>query len=475
MSKYAFIDTETTHTDLEFSQLTQFAGVLADEDLSIIDEFESRCRLMPHVLPHPGALTVTGVTHTELVGRPLSHYEMMKQVNAKLMEWGPAHCVGHNLLRFDEGILRQAFFQTLHDPYVLQRQGNTRGDTMVLAQLADACGVEGINIPVLNGKKSYKLGLLLEANGIKLDNAHDALADARGALKLAGLIRKVAQPVWDVAQVLADKNQVKKLLEDSPVSIYRANWYGRAYNFPVKLVTIAADRPSEALVFDLQCDPEDYFKMSVADLAKVIAGKAKPRAIRRIKLNGCPFIVPPDHDLADGCEFAEEMRVMHSRAELIRRLSEFQENVAAAASAAREAEAEVYPEGDEVEQKLFAGFASAADRRAMTEFHAAVAKQRIELAEKFEDGRFRELAGRIVALEHPEIAPSAMTNAYSDLVHRRQAGTMGCGWVCISVALEETVKMLALATGRDKVILEDYRTALDVMRAGGSSHPKKAA
>ena len=53
---YVFYDTETTGIDTTFDQILQFAAIRTDEDLNELDRFEIRCRLLPHVIPAPGAL-----------------------------------------------------------------------------------------------------------------------------------------------------------------------------------------------------------------------------------------------------------------------------------------------------------------------------------------------------------------------------------------------------------------------------------
>jgi exodeoxyribonuclease-1 len=69
-------------------------------------------RLLPYIVPAPGALLVTGVTVADITTCPLSHFEMMRQVHAKMHEWsqGGAVFVGWNSMRFDETMLRQAYF-----------------------------------------------------------------------------------------------------------------------------------------------------------------------------------------------------------------------------------------------------------------------------------------------------------------------------------------------------------------------------
>jgi len=59
-----------------------------------------------------------------------SHYEAIRLIRAKLIEWSPALFVGYNSIQFDEDLLRQALFQTLHPAYLTNTGGNTRGDVM---------------------------------------------------------------------------------------------------------------------------------------------------------------------------------------------------------------------------------------------------------------------------------------------------------------------------------------------------------
>ena len=111
---YVFYDTETTGTDITFDQILQFAAILTDADLHELDRFETRCRLLPYVIPAPSALLATRVTPTMLTDPSLpSHYEMMLQIAQKLRKWSPAIFIGYNTLSFDEPLLRQAFYQTL--------------------------------------------------------------------------------------------------------------------------------------------------------------------------------------------------------------------------------------------------------------------------------------------------------------------------------------------------------------------------
>ena len=105
--QFIFYDTETTGTDTTFDQILQFAAILTDADLTELDRFETRCRLLPHVIPAPGALLATRVTPAMLTNPNLpSHYQAMRQIADKLNEWSPAIFIGYNTLAFDEPLLR---------------------------------------------------------------------------------------------------------------------------------------------------------------------------------------------------------------------------------------------------------------------------------------------------------------------------------------------------------------------------------
>ena len=58
---YVFYDTETTGTETAFDQILQFAAIRTDDDLNELDRFNIRCRLLPHIVPSPGALRLTNI------------------------------------------------------------------------------------------------------------------------------------------------------------------------------------------------------------------------------------------------------------------------------------------------------------------------------------------------------------------------------------------------------------------------------
>ena len=207
---YVFYDTETTGVTTAFSQILQFAAIRTDDDLIEIDRFEVRCRLLPHVIPSPGALLVTGISPDLLTDLDLpTHYEAICEIRAKFMEWSPSIFIGYNSIAFDEELLRQAFFQTLHPTYLTNTNGNQRSDVMRIAHSTDMYQRNTISVPLDDkGKQTFRLDRLAPINGFDHTHAHDAMADVEATLFVAKLVKERANGIWNSMRRFVNKNQV---------------------------------------------------------------------------------------------------------------------------------------------------------------------------------------------------------------------------------------------------------------------------
>lgn len=159
---FVFFDTETTGTNTAFDQVVQFAAVRTDDQLNELEIFEVRSRLLPNVVPSPVAMRVNGLTAHQLTDPTLpSHYAMVRQIRQKLLSWSPAVFVGFNSLHFDEHLLRQAFYKTLHSPYLTNTGGNSRADAMRLVQASTVYAPGALVVPENEGSHTtYKLDQL---------------------------------------------------------------------------------------------------------------------------------------------------------------------------------------------------------------------------------------------------------------------------------------------------------------------------
>ena len=191
-------DLETTGLNARYDQIVQFGAIRFDARLNIIDRFHIRSRLQPHVVPSPGALAVTGTRIEELlsVAHP-SHFEMMREVDRVMRSWGPSVYLGYNSMRFDEEFLRHALYQSLLDPYLTNKEKNTRGDVLRLIRAAVHFRPDLITTATgPGGVPSTRLLDVAAALGFEVDRGHEAIVDVEMTAYVCQQIGWRAPEVW---------------------------------------------------------------------------------------------------------------------------------------------------------------------------------------------------------------------------------------------------------------------------------------
>ena len=239
---FVFYDTETTGTETDFDQIVQFAAIRTDDNLNELEGYQLRCRLLPYIVPHPGALATTKIRPATLrdAGLP-SHYEAMCSLRAKLLEWSPATFVGYNSLPFDKSLLRQAFFGTLNPIYLTNTGGNTRADILRIAQATAIYAPDAIDVPVdAKGKNTFKLDRLAPANGHAHDGAHEAMADVQATIFMARRIRERAPDLWRALIQTTSKAASLELVQRNLLLCATEVYFGRAYSW---LITYCGQNP----------------------------------------------------------------------------------------------------------------------------------------------------------------------------------------------------------------------------------------
>ena len=220
-----------------------------------------------------------------------SHYEMIRQIRDTLLKWSPATFVGFNSISFDENLLRQALFQTLHPPYLTNTNGNARSDALRVAHAVSVYAPDAIAVPTGDrGRQLFKLDGLAHANGYNHDDAHEAMADVEATIYMVRLIRNRAPDVWKAMDRATTKNAVKDYVAtESPFSLTET-YFGQTYSW---LVTPCGQNPKDAgqlSVFDLSFDPDGYRFLSAEDLVPVL--NASPKVIRSLRANRQPIMMP---------------------------------------------------------------------------------------------------------------------------------------------------------------------------------------
>jgi len=454
---YIFYDTETTGKVTAFDQILQFAAIKTDAELNVLDTFDVRCRLLPYIVPSPGALLVTGTTVADITTCPRSHFEMMRQVHAKMHLWSQVGSVfvGWNNMKFDETLLRQAYYQSLLPVYQTNSNGNGRADMMRMAQVVSACAPNCLAVPILpDGKRAFKLGLMAAANNVALDNAHDALADTGATLGIAKLIRQRTPALWDALMANARKSGPLRLLQSEPFMLLSEH-FGNPFNYIVTPLAANATNANEVAVFDLAFDPAPYLDASDAYLREAIDGTT--RVIRRVSINAQPGLLPVDHVPDDVQGGWQSLETYQARVQAIRAHPEFCRRISRLL-AARYAD-QVEPAY--VEQRIYSGFPSNDDQARMHSFHDQGWEDRIGIIQEIEDERYRQIAHRIVAIERPDLLTDAQRQRWESWRRERVLTDEKVPWMTVGSAIEELADESQDATPPQRAQLADLERFLN--------------
>ena len=452
-----FYDAETTGTNTAFDQILQFAAIRTDSALNEIDRFEARCRLQPHIVPAPAAMRLTGRTIAQITDRALpTHYEMVRAVRAKLLSWSPTLFVAYNSYRFDEHMLRQALYQTLHPCFLTNTNRNHRTDVMCMVQAASIYAPDALAIPVgETGAPGFSLERVARANGLAHAGAHDAMADAEATIHLCRLLSERAPEIWSNFMRLSQKAAVIDLLNDEPVLSRSAVYGTRRYSWLVTALGPNTENGSEHYVFELGHDPDALRELSDEQLEDLV--RSLPKPVHTVKCNGSPILMPAD----DAPDFAPSKAL--GMAELERRAAILRSDPALRARliAIYELTRESCPPSVHVEERIYDGFAGREDEARMETFHNVPWEQRAGIVSQFEDQRLVELGRRLIYMERPDVLTGGQRQWAARAIARRIVGQEGgVPWLTVDRAIEEAGGLLAAAPDADRALLEPLQAYL---------------
>lgn len=437
---FVLYDVETSGLNKRFDQILQFAAVRTDADLVETARFETRSRLMPHVVPSPRALQVTGMTLDDASGtsRP-SHYSMVCAIASTLASWSPATFLGFNSIRFDEEFLRQAFYQCLHPLFLTNTKGNARADVLNLMRAATTLYPNVIHPGIdIDGRLSHRLGPLAAANGVVQGRAHDAESDVDAMLGLCRLVRDGAPALWSAFLRYSSKAAVADLVRDEEAFAY-FDFFGSPQ--VMHFLTRIGVNPKDAnahYCLDLQCDIDSLRKLDDAELTERLAQEPKP--IRRLKINASPLLYPLwDIDADRFLGHTEEE--LTRRASSVRADEEFMKRITRAAAFHEP----VYVPSEHVELQIYGGsFFSDADGELCRRFHVLPWEARPGLLSLFADGRLRRLTRRLIYFERPDLLDDMERREIAEDIGLRRRGEGKYAlpqWTTIATALAELETM----------------------------------
>ncbi len=427
-----FYDTETTGTETFFDQILQFAAVKTDEDLNEIERFEVRSQLLPHIVPSPEAMRITGLRVAQLTD-PLtpSHYQMVRAIFAKLDAWSPALFVGWNSIDFDEHLIRQALYKTLHRPYLTSRVGNSRSDVMRIVQACSLFAPDALVSPVGdNGERIFKLSRVAPANGYNHDLAHDAMSDVEATIHICRLVLDKAPSVWSSFMRFSKKAAVVDYISDERVFCVADFYFGKPYSHLVTVLGQNEKNNAEWYLYDLSIEPAELAGFDDEQLAKRLAEWPKP--VRRLKSNGAPMLFSAD-DAPESCHGRElDNNELERRAEIVQTDFTLRKRLIAAFESHR---AE-YPTSPHVEKQIYDTFIPREDEVLMDKFHQADWDERFAIVERFRDSRLRMIGRQLIHLERPDLLSATLCKQHDVAAAKRLLGQCeDVSWLTLPAAI----------------------------------------
>jgi exodeoxyribonuclease-1 len=454
---FVFYDTETTGTDPAFDQILQFAAIQTDFQLNELDRFEIRCQLLPHIVPAPGAMRVTKVRAARLFDSSLhSHYEMICHVRDRLLAWSPALFIGYNSLHFDEHLLRQAFYKSLHPLYLTNTNGNSRSDALRMVQAASLFAPDALIFQAADdGQLVFKLDRLAPLNGFAHDHAHDAIADVEATIFLCRRLMERAPDLWSAFMRFSQKAAVCDHVLAEPIFCLSDFYFGGPYSWLVTVIGSNPDNSSEFYIYNLDVDPAGLAELPDEELAQRLDTSPKP--VRRLKANACPIIMPLENAPAIARAAQLGSDELNRRAEYLGGNASFRTRLIAAFQSLRE---EPQP-SPHLERQLYDGFFPKEDEALAQKFHTVPWEERPAIVAGFKDRRLRKIGQRLIYLERPELMPEAERAQYDRAIASRiSRGDAETPWLTLPKALADLDDLVVDSDTEHIAFLQEHRVHL---------------
>lgn len=450
----------------------QFAGVRTDEDLNILGEpLVIYCQPPADVLPHAEACLVTGIAPQKALNEGMPEARFIAQIHRELAAPGTVG-VGYNSLNFDDEMTRYTLYRNFYDPYEREwKNGNGRWDIINMVRLCYAVRPEGIEWPMEEGRPSFRLERLTEANGIVHAAAHDAYSDVEATIKLAALIRTRQRRLYDYVYQYRHKNQASTLIdwrEQKPL-LHISSKY-RAENGCAAIVMPLAMHPTNknaVIVYDLSVDPTPLITLDEREIAERVFVKQSelPEGEHRlplklVHLNKCPVLTTVK--LLD--EAAEE-RLQIDKA-LCAKHWQFLRTVDIAAKVQAVMSSSSFPSRQDPEAQLYDGFIPRQDQEVMADLRRA---GEVDLRSRefvFTDPRLNEMVWRYKARNFPSSLNEVEERQWFEFCRDRLAnGSEGVQSIDeLTRRLQQIDEERSLNKEQKIVLQQLYRYAMDLAR-----------
>ncbi len=457
---FYFYDLETSGLSSKWQRIMQFAGQRTDQDLNPIGKPDNwLVKLTPEILPDPEAILVTGITPQKSLDEGITESEMLKHLFRTVFTPDTV-VMGFNSLRFDDEFVRTLLYRNFYDAYEREWKDNRgRWDIVDLVRMTRALRPEGIKWPVTDdGKPTNRLELLTVANGIKHDDAHDALADVRATIEVARLIKSKQSKLYNHLLNIRHKKQVIEFLnKNEGLPIVHSSSKYHSDTLSTSVIAVLGPTPgnkNSILVYDLRQSPSNFFGKSSKQLAKLVFTSSAELAeqgnirlpVKEIHLNKSPALAP-----IGVLDKESQKRIKLSTKQIETNFKELSSNRDFAKSVQQIwQDREFQPETD-VDAMLYEGFINNGDKKIMEQVRNHDVNDLADWHPIFSDPRLTELLLRYKARNFPKALSDDESIAWEQYRSKRLSGS--CGPDGVKAYMSKLTKLSAQTTDKDKLFL----------------------
>jgi exodeoxyribonuclease-1 len=451
-------DYETFGVDPRRDRPVQFAGIRTDLEFNIIGEpLSLYCRPANDFLPAPEACLVTGITPQKALAEGVPEAEFIRQIHDEFSRANTC-VVGYNNIRFDDEVTRATLYRNFFDPYAREWQnGNSRWDIIDMVRLTHALRPEGIQWPThSDGKPSFRLEQLTEANGISHESAHDALSDVYATIAMARLIHEKQPKLYDYVYTHRTKQAVSQLLNlHKPTPVLHVSSMYPAERGCIALVVPLAAHPTnknEVIVYDLRVSPEPFLSLRPDEMAERLFTRQDelPEGcvrlpIKSVHINKSPVVVPTNTITAEAAEkWQLDLDLAQQHLGVLLSHPNFSESLKAIYNE------RTFDAVDDPDFMLYSGgFFSSDDRSRMDIIHQTAPEDLASLDLPFQDNRLQEMLFRYRARNYPEWLDDTEKERWDDFRRERlTVNSLGAG-VSFS-ELQDSIAKLKQAADLDE-------------------------
>jgi len=406
---FLFHDYETFGKHPALDRPAQFAGVRTDSAFTVIGEPEVfYCKLADDYLPEPEAVLITHITPQEAQQKGMTEAAFTQRIHHLFSE--PNTCiVGYNNIRFDDEVTRHLFYRNFHDPYGWSwQEGNSRWDLLDVMRACYALRPEGIEWPENEqGLPSFKLEHLTKANGIAHTQAHDAMSDVYATIAMAQLVKEKQPKLFDFLFTHRNKHRLTSLIDIPQMKplVHVSGMFGAARGNTSWIVPLAwhPDNKNALITVDLAGEITPLLTLDCDTLRerlyqnKAQRGENAPIPLKLVHINKCPVLAPASVLRPEDAErLGIDRQACLDNLALLRQHPEIREKVVALF-----AEKAPFAPSHNVDNQLYDGFFSAADKQTMDVIRQTHPQHLPAMDLRWSDNRIDELLFRFRARNYP--------------------------------------------------------------------------